>query len=82
MYVTDALTLRSAVDGMIDEVEERCRQRTAVLPAMQADAERIRGLIGAMELASRFNEQKLADELYVSVQRHIWRLARNCAVAE
>ena len=82
VYVTDALTLRAAVDGMIDEVAERCHRRPQALPSLQAEAERIRGMIGAMEVASRLNEQQLADELYLSVQRQIWRLARNCAVAE
>lgn len=78
--VADPLLLRAAVDGMIDEMETRCR--TESFPAMQQDADRIRHLISAMELAKRFNEARLADELYVSVQRSLIRLARSCAAAE
>jgi hypothetical protein len=79
--VADTSLLRAAVDGMIDEVAERCGHMET-LPVMKADAERIRQMIGAMEIAARFNEPQLADHLYVSVQRQILRLARSCAVAE
>ena len=77
----DPLLLRAAVDGLIDEAAERCN-RTESLPAMHQDADRIRHLISAMELAKRFHEERLADELYVSVQRSLIRLARNCATVE
>lgn len=66
---------------MIDEASERS-SNVESLPSMQEDAARIRQLISAMELAKRFHEERLADELYVSVQRSLIRLARSCATAE
>src|SRR5690349_21274796 len=79
--VPDASILRAAVDGLVDEATDRCR-RSKDIPTLCADAARARNLIDAMEVASRLEENVLADELYVSVQRQIWRLVRFCSVIE
>jgi hypothetical protein len=67
---------------MIDEVAERCAHSNESLPDMRDEADRIRQLIAAMELANRFQEARLAEELYMSVQRQLLSLARSCAVVE